>query len=599
MAQSTSGPPSVSPLQTLRWLDRRHRLRWYLLVPVLMVAALLEAAGALAVFGLLRLVVEPGRVRTTPGVSQIWPDDDPAAVISLLIGVVAVFYVLRALFLVAADWLKHDALFGSAARAAARLYARYLAADYAFHLRRRSAALIEQLMRSAELSFQLVTTSYVNIAAEGATILALVAVLVATAPPSALGGVALVLIVAGAFILLTRRLWSVWGEALHALHERQLHLLQQSLGAIKDVIVSGRRGFFEEAFCRLRRDVARIKRREAVATAALRLAVETVLILSMLLVVYLLTRQRSGPDTVSLLALFAYTGFRVVPSANRIMLNAGHLREGAAFARAFDADMRALASPAAPDARPAGAAPVSFADAIRCEGVTLVYEPGAPPALSDITLAIRRGESIGIVGPTGAGKSSLVDVLLGLLRPTRGRVTVDGVDLAGRERAWLDQVGYVPQDPYLLDDTIRRNIAFGIPDGEIDEARVARAAALAQLDDVLRQRPGGLDAELGESGARLSGGQRQRIAIARALYRDPAVLVFDEATAALDAQTEREVTRAIAALHGTRTLIVIAHRLTTVEACDRLVYVRDGRLAGVGRYQELLADPAFRAMVTP
>ena len=159
---------------------------------------------------------------------------------------------------------------------------------------------------------------------------------------------------------------------------------------------------------------------------------------------------------------------------------------------------------------------------------------------------IERGQSVGIVGPTGAGKSTLVDVLLGLLPPTTGRVLIDGEPLEGRERAWQRQIGYVSQDVYLLDDTLRRNIAFGIPDGAIDEARLAAAVAQARLDEVVAALPSKLETVVGENGVRLSGGQRQRVAIARALYHDPPVLFFDEATAALDNQTEREVTEAIA-----------------------------------------------------
>jgi ATP-binding cassette subfamily C protein len=184
-------------------------------------------------------------------------------------------------------------------------------------------------------------------------------------------------------------------------------------------------------------------------------------------------------------------------------------------------------------------------------------------------------------------------------------VLVDGQPLEGRERAWQRQIGYVSQDVYLLDDALRRNIAFGIPDGAIDEGRLARAVSQARLDEVVAALPAKLETVIGENGVRLSGGQRQRVAIARALYHDPPVLVFDEATAALDSQTEREVTEAIAHLrqepggqapHGARTVIAIAHRLSTVRDCDQLIYLRDGRLAGVGTYQELLRDPGFRQL---
>jgi ATP-binding cassette subfamily C protein len=239
---------------------------------------------------------------------------------------------------------------------------------------------------------------------------------------------------------------------------------------------------------------------------------------------------------------------------------------------------------------------VTFDREITFEHVTLRYEAGDRPALTDVNLSIRPGESIGIVGPTGAGKSTLVDVLLGLLLPTGGRVLIDGDPLSTRERGWQRLIGYVPQEVYLLDDTLRRNIAFGIADRAIDDRQLARAVSLARLGEVVSALPKGLETNVGENGVRLSGGQRQRVAIARALYHDPPVLVFDEATAALDNQTEREVTEAIAALRGDRTLVAIAHRLSTVQACDRLIYLRDGRIAGIGTYQELLPDEGFRKL---
>jgi ATP-binding cassette subfamily C protein len=229
--------------------------------------------------------------------------------------------------------------------------------------------------------------------------------------------------------------------------------------------------------------------------------------------------------------------------------------------------------------------------------VSYAYDAGGASVLDDVSLAIRRGESIGIVGHTGAGKSTLVDLLLGLLQPTAGRISVDGRDRRQHARWWQRQIGYVPQAFFVTDDTLRRNIAFGIPDAEIDERRVQRAARVAQLEEVVAGLPQGLDTFVGERGIRLSGGQRQRVVIARALYHEPQVLVFDEATSALDNQTEREIARAIEALHGAITLIVIAHRLSTVRGCDRLIFLDQGRVAGVGSYEELMAgDARFRAV---
>lgn len=587
------------------WLPARERWRWLLLLPVAALAALIEAAGALAVFGLLRLVVEPEQVRTAPVVSRLWamwPNGDPRALVALLALGVGVFYVLRALFLSWSEWLRQGTVYRSSASAAERLLARYLGADYLFHARRRSASLIEPMTRASDIAYELIAGSAINIFAETVIILALAIVLMGSAPPITLVTVGIVLGLVVIPIVMTRRSWERIGESERQLYQQQLHLLQQSLGAVKDVKVTGRQPFFEERFRHLKRDLGATKQRRAWAASLARLGVEATLILSMLLVVFLVMRQDvSGSSTVSVLALFAYTGFRVVPSANRIMLNVGYMREAHPWIRSMDDDMRHLR---VPSPRPFQPERPMLQDTLVCEQLSFGYEGGPPLALDGVSFTIHRGQSIGIVGPTGAGKSTLVDVLLGLLPPTTGRVLIDGEPLEGRERAWQRQIGYVSQDVYVLDDTLRRNIAFGIPDGAIDEARLAAAVQQARLDEVVAGLPDRLDTIVGENGIRLSGGQRQRVAIARALYHDPPVLFFDEATAALDNQTEREVTEAIAHLRqgdggqagGGRTVIAIAHRLSTVKNCDQLIYLRDGKLAGIGTYSDLLTDPSFRQL---
>ncbi len=580
------------------WLPARARWRWFLLLPLAALVALVEAAGALAVFGLLRLVVDPEQVKTAPVVSYLWQvmlnGNEPRAVVAVLALAVGVFYLLRAAFIAWAEWIRQGIVYRSSAMAAERLLARYLAADYAFHVRRRSSSLIEPMTRASDIAFELGAGSAVNIFAEVVIIAALATVLVVSAPPVTLITVGIVLGLVVVPIVLTRRSWERIGEHERALHQQQLHLLQQSLGAIKDLKVTGRQPFFEERFRQIKRELGATKQRRTSAATLARVGVEATLILGMLIVVFLVMRaDASGGDTVSVLALFAYTGFRVVPSANRIMLNSGYMREAHSWIRSMDDDMRKLRAPSMTPFEPA---PPMLQSTLACDDVSFRYEDAANPALEHISFTIARGQSIGIVGPTGAGKSTLVDLLLGLLTPTTGRVLIDDQPLKGHERAWQRQIGYVSQDVYLLDDTLRRNIAFGIPEGAIDERRLAAAVFQARLEEVVNAMPQRLETVIGEDGVRLSGGQRQRVAIARALYHDPPVLVFDEATAALDSQTEREVTEAMAHMHGSRTLIAIAHRLSTVKDCDQLIYLRDGKLAGVGTYEQLLVNPRFREL---
>jgi ATP-binding cassette, subfamily B, bacterial PglK len=579
------------------WLPARARGRWLLLVPLAASVALIEAAGALAVFGLLRLVVDPEQARTAPVIAQLFrvgTVDDPRVVVAALALGVGVFYLLRAAFIAWAEWIRQGVVYQSSALAAERLLARYLAADYLFHVERRSASLIAPMTRATDIAYELCAGSAINILAEVVIIIALAIVLFVSAPPITIATVAIVIGLVLVPIVLTRRSWERIGETERALHQQQLHLLQQSLGAIKDVKLTGRQPFFEERFRDVRRELGATKRRRSSAATLARVGVEATLVLSMLIVVFLVMRADvPGSDTVSVLALFAYTGFRVVPSANRILLNVGYMREAHPWIEAMDEDMRRLRPPAP---RPFEPSPPMLQSTLACDDVSFSYVDSPKPALEKVSFTIERGQSVGIVGPTGAGKSTLVDVLLGLLTPSSGRVLIDGEPLEGRERSWQRQIGYVSQDVYLLDDTLRRNIAFGIPDGAIDDGRLAAAVSQARLDEVVHGLPQRLETVIGEDGARLSGGQRQRVAIARALYHDPPVLVFDEATAALDNQTEREVTEAISNLHGARTMIAIAHRLSTVKGCDQLIYLRDGKVAGVGTYDQLLRDPTFRQL---
>jgi ATP-binding cassette, subfamily B, bacterial PglK len=577
-------------------LDRAQRVRWGAMPAVGLLAALLEAIGGAIVFALIALLVAPesagsGRlVRFLTGALPGTGGDTPLLPLAIW---AAAIHIVKTALVAGAAWWRARLVARGAADLSARLLRAYLGAPWPFHLRRSSAAMLERLRDSPRSYFDVLDGASV-IVAETALIAGLVVVALVAAPP------ALTLLMAGlgiaaALVLRATRRRQLRGGARATEFGTSLYRhIQHALGAVKEVTLLGRGAHVADAYAREARAAAALESRRAVYDALPRLVVESAFIIGMLVLVVASGLTGGASSVLPLASLFAYAGFRIAPAANRIAVQAGHLRWslGASAALMDDIEMLTPAS----HARPRGEmTPLPFQDALRAEHVTFAYEGSARPVLDGVSLTVRRGESVAIAGATGAGKTTLVDVLIGLLTPSEGQVTVDGRPIADDLPAWQANIGYVPQHPFLLDDTIRRNVALGIPDDAIDEAAVRRAMTLARLNRVVDALPDGLDTTIGEQGVRLSGGERQRIAIARALYGDPALVVFDEATSALDPGTEHEIAEAIDALRGHRSIVVVAHRPSTIERCDRVMLLRDGRVEATGTWNELsVASEAFR-----
>ncbi len=606
-ARIIRGPGNGMP-GTLRtcvaMLPARMRWRWSVLAPLVFITGLVEGGAAAVVFALIKGVTKPAGISHIRGLSTIvamlpWRTQG-AQVIELLV-LVAFYYLFKNLLVIGMHYLRHKIVGESIAAVRLRMLSGYLSMPYPFFARRNSADLIWNTNEGVYLMYGVAMSAAVAAASEMLTAASIAVVLLIAAPKITLAAAAALLGMFTLLLGLTRGVASRYGTQQRELERGVLRTLQEVLGGVKEIKVLGREKFFTAVFEDQQEGVLNLGYLAKTMEAVGPYLTETVFVCAVLLVIAMtLGKGRAGLESLPILALFCYAAFRIVPSVNRITWRVNQIRSAGPAAASLYEDYQGLAAMAgtAIAASSGDGHAIAFNERIDLENVSYSYPQSPRPALTDVTLTIRCGESIGIVGPTGSGKSTLIDLIVGLLEPSSGRLTVDGRELAGDLSQWKRSIGYVPQSIFLLDTSLRRNVALGIPDEDIDDDRVARAIRIAGLERFVATLPEGLDTAVGERGVRLSGGQRQRIGIARALYHDPAVLVFDEATSALDNASEAELLEAIR-LQGRVTMLIVAHRLSTVRDCGRLLFVCDGRLAGSGSYESLLRDSAeFRHLVT-
>lgn len=569
-----------------------ERLRWALLVGLAIVVSIFEALGALLVYLLLAMVTAAEGALELPVVGDVrayFPGMEEQTLLLVAAATVAAFFVIRALVVLTKSYVVARVIENAGARLSRRLAGGYLSMPYAFHLRRNSAELIRNAYATAGQISGNVFQPLVNIASETLIAAGIITVLLVTAAIPTL----LVIVVLGpAAFLLVKAVYPRLGQLGREnqdLSKAALQSLQQSFGATRDIKVLARERFFEREFGETKQRLARINYIRGPLSQVPGVGIETILVLFIsALFAMTIVGEASAAGAVPILGLFAYAAMRLKPSLHQIVSSVNKLRFAAAAIDDVREDLALFQEHVLEDRDPGEPSRLPFVSHLDLVDVSFRYEGTAHDVLKSVTLRINKGEAIGVVGPTGSGKTTLLDVMLGLLDPTQGRVLVDGLDIQLHSAAWRQNLGLVAQDLFLADDTLRRNIAFGLRDAEIDQERVDEAVRLAQLEDVVDRLDDGLETFVGERGVRLSGGQRQRVAIARALYRRPEVLVFDEGTSALDTATEAELMRAIESLRDHTTLVIVAHRLTTVRNADRIVLVDDGRVTTFDSFEDLV-----------
>ena len=584
-------------------LEPRARRRLLVLCGIAVVAGFLETVAVASIVPFLAALASPALALSDPRLVRLHAllgGGNQSQFLAYLGGIVLLILVVANGFSAMTTWLMLRFANRQGHALSVRLLASYLAKPYIFYLDRNTA----ELQKNVFGEVQRVTTGVLIPAAQMLTRLSaavfLCALLLLVNPLMALVVAA---VLGGAYAIL----YKVARATLHGAGRtsvdsgtlRARHAIEALTGA-KEIKLLGREGEFVERFREPSLHWADAQTKAQALGQLPRYAVETVaLSLIVLLAIYLLGAGRGMGELLPLLGLYAFAGYRLMPALQHIFSGFAAVRSSQPALEAVLADLSPQDKLVAATGSAAQESRIPIRASVELVNARYQYPGKDTWALQPVTLQIPKYSSIALVGATGCGKTTVVDLLMGLLRPAAGCLRVDGVEINETNvRRWQRSIGHVPQQIFLCDDSIARNIALGLPDREIDMARVEQAARLARLHDfVVGSLPNGYAAVVGDRGIRLSGGQRQRIGIARALYSDPELLVLDEATSALDNVTENAVFEALQALSGHKTIVMVAHRLSTVRDCDLICVMDRGRVVEQGRYDELFgSSQRFRAL---
>jgi len=580
-------PPSTLNLLRRIWVhfSRRRHLQLAVLLLVMLASGLAELVSLGAVLPFLAVLSNPQQLWQQPLIQALAVRLGYSQAQQLVLPATAAFAlaaVMAALIRLLNLWLNGRLAAAVGSDLSCEAYRRTLYQPYQVHVQRNSSTLItaitDNIMNTVQaLNAVLQIVSAVVVAVGLLIGLLLIDWLVAVST-AGLFGIAYGLVAATS----RRRLQQNGGRIAAAANQR-VQALQEGLGAIRDVLLDGSQATYLELYRRADRPQRQLESKNVFLTTFPRYALEALGLVAIALLGGLLVLQRgSGAAVIPLLGALALGAQRLLPALQQVYAGWANLNSWTASLAAV---IELLEQPL--PQQQAVAAPLALQQCLRLQAVRFRYAPKLPEVLQGLDLEIRRGERIGLIGSTGSGKSTLVDLLMGLLVPSGGRLLVDGLDLhdpahAERLAAWRAVVAHVPQSIYLADSSISENIAFGVPRQAIDLARVKQAAEQAQIAGFIESSAEGYASFVGERGIRLSGGQRQRIGIARALYKQASVIVLDEATSALDTSTEQAVMEAVEGLSRDLTMVMIAHRLSTVQRCDRVVRLDHGVVVASG-----------------
>lgn len=555
-----------------------------IIVTVMIIGAILEAIGIGAILPLISIMGKPDFFIADPKVARYAAIFGVTTHINFIIAstfLLLALYIIKNIYLAWQNKLQIDFAIKNQIDYSEKLLAEYLQKPYLYHLNHNTATLLRNVNAGGVVVFSLIMVSAFTLLTEIITAITIWLMLVmidaftAVIVAGFIGSI-LYFIINGFRKKITEQ-----GKIQNEYSALYIKYINQGLGAVKETKVSCKEKFFLNAFQKAYFEYGKANGKFLFLNQLPRMLIETIIVCGLLLLIITKLLLGNQPtEIVPLLGVLALAAFRLMPSANRIVNLSNSIRFQMPFFNELYEDLLIIKNKRGQKTKNClqkQQARMDFENTISVEELSFAYPEIEKQVLNNINFSIPKGKFVGIVGPSGAGKTTFVDILLGLLPPGKGKISVDGKNIYDDIRAWQANLAYVPQSIYLIDGTIRENIAMGIEEEEIDDALINKVLQMAELYDFVQELPAGIDTTVGERGVKLSGGQRQRIGIARALYYQPQVLVLDEATSALDNETEKSITDTILKLKGQITIIAVAHRLTTLAQCDFKVKFENGK----------------------